>query len=133
MQSHKILPCGCYRPSNSGNNYWDLTEQSFDNLTTSAISDAIILGDFFFNCDMLGTIYANRINQLVLSHNLHQLIKQPTHYTEYSFSLIDFLLVSKPNNSLYSDEISPFLPDLISYHCLIICILKYRKPAKLVF
>ena len=120
LQSHKILLCGYYRPPNFGNNYWDL----IDNLTTTPISDVIIPCDF--NCDMLGTSSANRINQLVSLYNLHQLIKEPTHYTEHSSSLIDIILVSKPNNILYS-VISPFISDLIRYHCPTICILKNIK------
>ena len=131
LQSHKILLCGYYRPPNSVNNYWDLIEQSLDNLTTIPISDVIILGDF--NCDMLGTTSANRINQPASSYNLHQLIKEPIHYTEHSSPLIDIILVSKPKNILYSDVISPCIPDLIRYHCPTVCILKYIKPTKRCF
>ena len=82
---------------------------------------------------MLGTTSANRINQLASSYNLHQLIKEPTHYTEHSSSEIDIILVSKPKNILYSDVISHFIPDLIRYHCPTVCILKYIKPTQRCF
>ena len=41
--------------------------------------------------------------------------------------------MSKPNNILYSDVISPFIPDLIRYHCPTIYILKSIKPTNRCF
>ena len=128
LQSHKFLLCGLYRPPNSGLEYWDLIDQSIDNMSTSTIKDLVIMGDF--NCDMLKNDASNKITQLALSYNLQQLIEEPTHYTEHSASLIDLALVSKPSNVIYSDVTSPFIPDLIRYHCPIILVLKFRKPSK---
>ena len=48
-------------------------------------------------------------------------------------SLIDLILVSKPNNVLYSDVTSPFIPDLVRYHCPTVLVLKYRKPPNQVY
>ena len=99
------------QPPNSGSDYWDLIEQTFDNLCESHITDLVILGDF--NSDILKPLYANRIDNLTNSYNLHQLIDEPTHYTENSFSLLDLAIVNKPENVRYSGVSSPFIPGLI--------------------
>lgn len=126
IKSHTFLICGLYRPPNTGQDYWDLIELSFDNLSNSPINDLVILGDF--NCDLMKPASANKINNISLSYNLHQLINEATHYTENSSSLIDLIFVSKPENVIYSDVTSPFIPDLVRYHCPVILTLKFRKP-----
>ena len=93
IQSHRFLLWGIYRPPNSGSDYWDLIEQTFDNLCDSHITDKEILGDF--NSDLLKSMHASRIHNLRNSCNLHQLIDEPTHYTENSSSLLDLAIVSK--------------------------------------
>ena len=123
IQSHRFLLCGMYRPPNSGSDYWDLIEQTFDNLCDSHITDLVILGDS--NSDLLKPMHANRIQNLTNSYNLHQLIDEPIHYTENSSSLLDLAIISKPENVVYSGVSSPFIPDLIRYHCPIIVTLKF--------
>lgn len=125
LRGHKFLLGGFYRPPNSGCEYWDSIESTFDNLNNSAIKDLIILGDF--NCNMQRLNTPNRMHNLALSYNLSQLIDEPTHYTEHSSSIIDLILVSKPENVLYSDVTSSFVPDLVRFHCPIMLILKFRK------
>ena len=65
---------------------------------------------------------------LTSSYNFHQLIDEPTHYTENSSSLIELVLVSKLENVLYCDVVSHFIPNLVRYHCPTVLVLKYRKP-----
>ena len=125
IRNHKLLLCGIYRPPNSGLNYWDLIENTLDNISNSPITDTIIVGDF--NCDFKETSKPNRMHTLCNSYNYHQLIDEPTNYTEHSSSIIDLLLVSKPENVIYSGVSSPFIPDLIRYHCPTVLVLKYRK------
>ena len=62
------------------------------------LNDIIIVGDF--NNDMLNPTALTKLIYLTSSYNFHQLIDEPTHYTENSFSLIDLVLVSKPENVL---------------------------------
>ena len=126
LKSHKYLVCGVYRLPDTGHEYWDLIEQTFDNMSTSSIDDLVIFGDF--NCNMLDDNSFNKMRQIACSYNLHQLINEPTNYTEHSSSLIDLILVSKPNNVLYSDVTSTFIPDPVRYHCPTVLFLKYRKP-----
>ena len=73
-------------------------------------------------------MHANKMHNLTNSYNLHQLINEPTHYTENSSSLLDQAIVSKPENVVYSGVSSPFISDLIRYHCSIIVTLKFRTP-----
>ena len=125
IQNHKLLLCRIYRPPNSGLNYWDLIENTLDNISNSPITDTVIVGDF--NCDFKATSSPNKMHTLCNSYNYHQLIDEPTNYTEHSSSKIDLLLVSKPENIIYSEASSPFIPDLIRYHCPTVLVLKYRK------
>ena len=94
-------------------------------MCNSSINDHVILGDF--NCDLMKSASVNKINSIALSYNLHQLIDETTHYTENSSSLTDLIFVSKPENVLYSDVISPFIPDLVRFHCPVMLTLKFRK------
>ena len=71
---------------------------------------------------------STKIRNLILSYNLSQLIVEPTYYTENSSSIIDLILVSKPENVIFSNVTSPFIPNLIRYHCPTVVYLKYRKP-----
>ena len=127
IRNHKSLLCGIYRPPNSGNEYWDAIEHTLENLNNSITKDLIILGDF--NCNMLNNNINNKMRNLMTSYNLTQIIEEPTHYTENSASLIDVALLSNPENVVFSDVISPFIPNLIRFHCPIMVTLKFRKPA----
>ena len=96
LKKHKLLLCGVYRPPNSGNPYWDLIETTFDNLSNSGLEDIVVVGDF--NNDMATHSCSTKIRNLISSYNFSQLIVEPTHYTETSSSIIDLILVSKPEN-----------------------------------
>ena len=126
VRNHKFLLCGIYRPPNSGVEYWDSLERTFETLNNSHIKDLVILGDF--NCNMQSVNLPNRMHNLILAYDLCQLIDEPTHFTEHSSSIIDLALVNNPANVLFSDVISPFIPDLVRFHCPIIVSLKFRKP-----
>ena len=95
---------------------------TIDNMSNSTIKELIILGDF--NCDMSSS-RTNKITYLSSSYNLTQMIDEPTHYTEHSSCTID--LVNKPENVLYSGVSSPFIPNLVRYHCPTVLYLKHRK------
>ena len=125
LKKHKPLLCGIYRPPNLANAYRDLIDDSFDKLSNSGIRDIINVGDF--NTDMKNPNASTKIQNLSSSYNFRQLIDKPTHYTENSSSVIDLVLVSKPENVLYSDVVSPFIPNPVRYHCQTVLYLKYRK------
>ena len=108
VRGHKFLLAGFYRPPNSGREYWESIDSTFDNLSNSVTNDLIVLGDF--NCDMQQLNTPNKMHDFALSYNLTQLIDEPTHYTEHSSALIDLILVNKPENVLYSGVTSSFVP-----------------------
>ena len=78
-------------------------------------------------------MHANRIHNLTNSYNLHQLIDEPTHYTENSSTLLNLAIVNKPENAVYSGVSSQFISGLIRYHCPIIVTLKLRKRIQKLF
>ena len=88
VQSKQILVGGFYRPPNSGAEYFNLVVESFDRAHNTNIADLIILGDFIYN---MMTNDNNKIRDTctMLHYNLSQVIKDATHFTENSSSLID--------------------------------------------
>ena len=102
-------------PPNSDNAVLTNIENSIDLAIDTEISDIIILGDF--NLDMNKPNASNKINNICQQYNLHQLIREPTHFTERSSSIIDLILVSHPRNLLLSGVGDPFLNQDIRYHC----------------
>ena len=75
----------------------------------------------------------NRLQNLILSYDLCQLIDEPTHFTENSSTLIDLAIVNNPSNVLFSDVISPILQNLVRFHCPILVTLKFRKSIQKTF
>ena len=86
IKSKKVLVGGIYRPPNSNSDYFNLILESTDRAHNTNIHDIIITGDFNYN--MLSN-NNNKIKDLLLQFNLTQLIKDATHFTETSASLID--------------------------------------------
>ena len=111
-----------YRAPNSDANYLSSIEDSIALAVDTGIADIIITGDFNFN--YLDLQSRRKIDSLCTQFSLFQTINQPTHFTEYSSSLIDIILVSN-NLSGVGD---PFLNQQMRYHCPIFGILKFSKP-----
>ena len=64
---------------------------------------------------------------------MKQLITDPTHFTENSFSLIDLILVRNSPNILTSGVADTFIPDLTRLHCPIIVLMKVLRPPNKAF
>ena len=62
IRNHNLLLCGIYRPPNSGLNYWDLIENTLDDISNSPITDTIIVGNF--NCDIKAANLSNQMHIL---------------------------------------------------------------------
>ncbi|KAK3087298.1 hypothetical protein FSP39_004356 [Pinctada imbricata] len=104
---HNHLLCGTfYRPPNSQSNVWDLIENSIELAFDSNIKDIIITGDF--NENQLDPS-KSKIRDITLTYNLHQLVSDPTSYTETSSTLIDLLLTNNPNLVELCEVSQPFL------------------------
>ena len=126
LHGKRLLVGTYYRPPNSDNAVLTNIENSIDLAIDTEISDIIILGDF--NLDMNKPNTSNKINNICQQYNLHQLIREPTHFTERSSSIIDLILVSDPRNLLLSGVGDPFLNQDIRYHCPIYAFYKFLKP-----
>ena len=118
IKSKKVLVGGIYRPPNSNSDYFSLILESTDRAHNTNIHDIIITGDL--NYKMLSN-NNNKIKDLLLQFNLTQLIKDATHFTETTASLID--LIINTNNILTSGIADPLSPDLIRYHCPVFVLL----------
>ena len=67
-----------------------IISESLDRAHNTNINDTIIVGNFTYS--MLFN-ENNRVKDLMQLYGLKQLIKEATHYTEYSASLIDLIMV----------------------------------------
>ena len=115
-----------YRAPNSDANYLISIEDSISLAVDTGIADIIITGVFNFN--YLDLQSRRKIDSLCTQFSLFQTINQPTHFTEYSSSLIDIILVSNKDNLILSGVGDPFLNQQMRYHCPIFGILKFSKP-----
>ena len=125
--NHKKLLIGTfYRPPNSPASTLSSIESSIGLAYDTNINDILIVGDF--NLDTQKQASGNKINGICQQFNLHNLIQEPTHFTESSSSIIDLLLTSNTNSVLLSGVGEPFLDQDIRYHCPVFCILAFNKP-----
>lgn len=123
---HDVLVAGMYRPPNTSVAYWNLIHESIDRAKSTNIKEIIILGDL--NNDMTINHKCKKLNDLIQTYSLNQLITEPTHFTEHSSTLIDVILVTNTSNVLASEVCDPFIPNLTRFHCPIAIILKFLKP-----
>ena len=124
---HKRVLFGLfYRPPNSDQLYYNSLEDSIHLAIDTGIDDVIITGDLNFN--MSNPQSARKIQSLSEQFSLHQCISEPTHFTEHSSSLIDILLLTKPNHLILSGVGDPFLQQDVRYHCPIYGIFNFAKP-----
>ena len=69
-----------------------------------------------------------KVNGITQQYGLSQMVKDPTHFTENSSSLIDLFLVKHPSRVAHCGVAEPFLEQNVRYHCPIFIILNYFKP-----
>ena len=81
-------------------------------MSNSGDADIVVVGDF--NSDMRTLSSSAKMRNLISSYNFHQVIDEPTQYTKHSSSVIDIVLVSEPENVMYSDVTSPFFSESCS-------------------
>ena len=129
---HKKLLIGTFYCSpNSSNDALIAIENSVGLANDTNIHDILITGDF--NLDIFKPNTWSKINNLCQYFGFEQLIKEPTHYTESSSSVIDLFLTSNSNNVFLTGVGDPFLEHNIRYHCPIFCLLKFDNSAKSTF
>ncbi|MCG7877683.1 MAG: endonuclease/exonuclease/phosphatase family protein [Candidatus Thiodiazotropha taylori] len=127
----KILFGLFYRPPNSDAQHYYRIEDSLALATDTGISNIIVTGDFNYN--FLNSRTKRKIDSFCTQFSLHQVIYQPTHFTEHSSSLIDIILVNNKEQLILSGVGEPFLSQDTRYHCPVFGILKFAKPKSKVF
>ena len=107
-----------YRPPSSNNLVYTSIEDSIGLAFDTNVPNITITGDF--NLDVLKHASYRKINDLCQHFNLEQIITDPTHHTENSYSIIDLFLVSNKNRVLLSGFGEPFLDqNMISLSCIL--------------
>ncbi|MCG8113231.1 MAG: reverse transcriptase domain-containing protein, partial [Candidatus Thiodiazotropha taylori] len=114
-----------YRPPNSTNAIWSSIEDSIGQAFDTSIRNILVTGDF--NFDILKQSANKKVTDICQQFSLHQLIDEPTHFTESSSSILDLFLTGNKNNVLLSGVGEPFLGQNIRYHCPIYCVLTFQK------
>ncbi|MCG7869675.1 MAG: endonuclease/exonuclease/phosphatase family protein [Candidatus Thiodiazotropha taylori] len=128
---NKLLIGTFYRPPNSPPSTLESIENSIGLAYDTNIDKILITGDF--NLDTLKSASSRKIETLCQYFNLHNLINEPTHFTESSSSIIDLILTSNKHGVLLSGVGEPCLEQAVRYHCPIFCVLDFKKPVTKVF
>ena len=115
-----------YRPPNSSADVYSNIEESISLAVDTGTSDIIITGDFNFN--VLNSQAKKKIDSLCSQFSLHQLLTDPSHFTEHSSSLLDLILVSNKEHLILHGVGGPFLDQQLRYHCPIYGFCKFSKP-----
>ena len=89
IRGHDILVCGIYRPFYANLDYWSLIHESIDRAKSTNVQDIVILGDL--NIDLLVNNRSKNLENLMQTYNLKQLIDEPTHFTESSSPLKEWI------------------------------------------
>ena len=124
IRNRKLLVGTFYRPPNSSHIVLSNIENSIG-LAVDMHSRYHITGDF--NLNVINPSSANKILDICKQYNLHQLIKEPTHFTKYYSSLIDLILVSNLQSVEISGVGEPFLSQDIRNHCPVFSIFRLKK------
>ncbi len=91
IKSRTILIGGIYRPPNSKADYTDRIHESIERAKSLSMNNIIVTGDF--NLNQFDNSDNRKINDISMKFGLQQLIKEHTHFTEHSSSLIDLMFV----------------------------------------
>jgi hypothetical protein len=105
MGNKKTLIGVVYRPPNEIVAYWDLLAENIELAKDLGIDTIFMLGDL--NCNLLQP--NTRLQQILDSFHLEQLIKSPTHVTENSSTLIDIITTSSADLIKKTEVGSPSL------------------------
>ena len=122
LKSKVILFRLFYRPPDSNNHILEKIDQSIDQAIDAAVSDVIFTGDFNFN--LMDYASRNKLLSVTNQYLLHQIIDEPTHFTEKSSSLIDLIFTSNPETVILSGVGEAFFNQNIKYHCPIYSVFK---------
>ena len=126
VKNKKLLKWTFYRPPNASPVVLSDIKNSIGFATNTGVEDIVVTGDL--NLNMLNQHSQMKITDLCQTYNLTQLINDPTHYTETSFSIIDLVLVSNSHSVELSGVSEPFLSQGVRHHCPVFVIFTFKKP-----
>ena len=120
VMSQKLLLGYIYRPPDDYT-FYDKFYNILEN-TVKNRKNVVILGDF--NSDLIAKGYeGRRLLRILGSHDLHNVIKEPTRVTETTSTLLDLLITTDTSKITASGTFDPGLSD----HCLIYGIIKLTR------
>ena len=95
IKNQRVLAGCMYRPPNK-NNFLPLFEKFLDTITIKR-KNLVIVGDFNYNISDFQQPNTVKFKNVIFTHNLTNLISQPTRITERTLSTIDLILtISNP-------------------------------------
>ena len=115
IRNKKLLLGTYYRPPNASPLVLSNIETSIGLAVDTGIDNICITGDL--NLNMLNQYSRNKIMDICQTFSLHQLIDEPTNFTETSSTIIDLILVNNVSFVEISGVSEPFLLQDIRYHC----------------
>ena len=115
-----FLICVCYRPPNSGVDFWNHLQESVDLATNSGIYDIILTGDLNSHPT---TRHGHLLNHFCISNNLTIHVHEPTRFTPTTATIIDQFLSNIPN---CISDIKVLAPISVCDHCPIRCTLRLK-------
>ena len=124
IHKKKYLIGTLYRPPNSDNDVWDLIAYSMEKSKDTKLENILITGDFNEN---LNCTQNPKIIDIISDLGMTQIIRDPTHFTENSQTLLDLITVNNVESIDFSGVGDNKLPSNIRYHCPINCALKLPK------
>ena len=106
VKNKKLLIGTFYRPPNASPVVLSDIENSIGLATDTGVENIVVTGDL--NLNMQNQHSRMKITDLCQTYSLTQLMNDPTHYTETSFSIIDLVLVSNSHSVELSGVSEPF-------------------------
>jgi hypothetical protein len=116
-----FLFCVCYRPPDSGLQFWEDLQDSFDLVLQAGYNNILMTGDF--NSDPL-TDHGRKLQFFSASNDLHIHVDQPTRITETSATILDQFISSDTMHD-FVQEIDILCPLSNSDHCPITATLRF--------
>ena len=87
VSNKKILIGTVYRPPNERAECWDLLSENLEKAKDTDIKTIILTGDL--NCNLLQN--NTKLQKLLDSLHMEQMITEPTHYTDRNATLLDII------------------------------------------
>ena len=125
LRNKTVLFSVFYRPPNSPAQTLVDIEISIDLAFDTNIGNIIVTGDFNLNWLDLGS--KRKISSVLGQYNLAQLIREPTHFTENSSSLIDLIFTKNEPFVIFSGVGEAFLDQNLRYHCPVFAVFSFDK------